>query len=121
MTSARVRSINVTRHQQENGRSGNVRFTPAGGHVQCTSSCLLWANSGHRADSFDHLIGASEQRGRDCEAERFGSLEVDNQLVFGRRLDRHVGWLLALEDAIDVAGSLPVNADWVWRSDHRLW
>jgi hypothetical protein len=24
-----------------------VRFTPESGHVQCTSSCLLWANSGH--------------------------------------------------------------------------
>ena len=22
------------------------RFTPESGHVQCTSSCLLWANSG---------------------------------------------------------------------------
>src|SRR5512143_1399063 len=27
----------------------HVRFTPDSGHVQRTSSCLLWANSGHRA------------------------------------------------------------------------
>src|SRR5262249_29619887 len=26
---------------------GHVRFTPESGHVQCTSLCLLWANSGH--------------------------------------------------------------------------
>ena len=25
-----------------------LRFTPKGGHVQCTSACLLCANSGHR-------------------------------------------------------------------------
>jgi hypothetical protein len=25
----------------------HVRFTPKSGHVQCTSSCLLWAKSGH--------------------------------------------------------------------------
>src|SRR5262245_58522073 len=25
---------------------GHVRFTPESGHVQCTSACLLWANSG---------------------------------------------------------------------------
>jgi hypothetical protein len=25
----------------------HVCFTPESGHVQCTSSCLLWARSGH--------------------------------------------------------------------------
>ena len=25
----------------------HVCFTPKSGHVQCTSACLLWANSGH--------------------------------------------------------------------------
>ena len=27
--------------------NGHVCFTPDSGHVQCTSSCLLWAKSGH--------------------------------------------------------------------------
>jgi len=31
---------------------GHVRFTPESGHVQCTSSCLLWANSGHSCTPF---------------------------------------------------------------------
>ena len=30
-----------------------VRFTPKSGHVQCTGSCLLWANSGHDYISHD--------------------------------------------------------------------
>ena len=61
-----------------------------------------------RAVSFDHLVGARQHARRHVKAERFGGLEVDHQLVLGRRLHRQVGRLLALEDAIDVAGGSPV-------------
>src|SRR5262249_9941329 len=37
---------------------------------------------------FDHLIGAPEERQRDCEAERRGGLEVQDQLDLGRLLHR---------------------------------
>jgi hypothetical protein len=43
---------------------------------------------------FDHLVGAGEQRVRHGEAERFGGLEVDDQLVFGRGLHRELSRLL---------------------------
>src|SRR5215470_20258748 len=33
------------------GAKGDVRFNPESGHVRRTSSCLLWANSGHSAVS----------------------------------------------------------------------
>ena len=52
-----------------------------------------------------------EQVVRHGEAERLGSLEVEHQLELGRRLNRQVGRLLALEDVIDVAGRLPVLVD----------
>jgi hypothetical protein len=39
-------------------------------------------------NSFDHLVGAAEQRERDRKAERLGGLEVDVQLDFGGLLDQ---------------------------------
>ena len=43
----------------------------------------------------DHLVGAVEQHWRHFEAERLGSFQVNHQFVFGRRLHRQVGRLLA--------------------------
>src|SRR5262245_47372975 len=39
--------------------------------------------------------------------KRLSGFEIDRQLKLGWRLHRHVGWLLALEDTIDIAGRLP--------------
>src|SRR5262245_47688134 len=88
-------------------------------HVQCTSPCPLWANSGlmhrnkksTRSSSFDHLVGLREQRGRHGETKCLGRLEVDHQLILGWRLHWHIAGLLTLEDAIDIAGRLPVLVD----------
>jgi hypothetical protein len=58
-------------------------------------------------NSFDHLVGAADQRQRNGKAEGLGSLQVDDQLDFGGLLYRQIGRLLALEDAVDVAGRVP--------------
>ena len=49
--------------------------------------------------SFDHLIGASEQRWRHGETEHPGRLGVDHQLELGRLHHRQVRGLCALGHA----------------------
>ena len=62
---------------------------------------------------FDHLVGANEQRDRHGDAERLGSLQVDNEIVFGRKLHRQLARILALEDAINVSRRLPVLVSYI--------
>jgi hypothetical protein len=41
--------------------------------------------------SLDHLVSKHEQIMRDGKPKRIGCLEVDNELVFDRLLDRQIG------------------------------
>ena len=87
------------------------------------AGCCARAASGHAAAAppssvmnsrRSHSITSSARAssvGGTVEAERLGGLEIDHQFVLGRRLHRQVGGLLALEDAVDVAGRAPVLVD----------
>src|SRR5262245_55519676 len=78
------------------------RFTAESGHVQRTSSCLLWAKSGHRAILFDQLVAELEQSRRHCDAECFGRFEVDDKRELTRLFDRQISRFGALEDLVDI-------------------
>ena len=52
--------------------------------------------------SFDNSVGALLEKQRHVEAERLRGLEIDRQLELDRGLDREIGWLCAIENAIDI-------------------
>jgi hypothetical protein len=62
-----------------------------------------------REDSFDHFVGAGEQRGRNFKAERSGGRQVDDQFKLGRLHYRQVGRLSTLEDLAGVDADLTVR------------
>jgi hypothetical protein len=80
--------------------------------MQCKKACPLYPQERTYAAQqtallFDHLVRACDERGRHREAECLGCFEIDHQLVLSGRLHRQVGWLFALEDAIDIACRAP--------------
>src|SRR5262249_31297463 len=68
---------------------------------------------------FNQFVGAAEHRLRHGDAKRLRGLEVDNQFIFGRRLNRHVGRLFALQNAIDIGGCTPVLVNGIRAIRHK--
>ena len=55
---------------------------------------------------FDHLVGASKQRGRKTQSNRSRRLEVDPEQELGRQFDRQIGRISALQDFVHESRAL---------------
>src|SRR6202011_2346397 len=76
--------------------------------VPTADSCTATNDSPPVADLLDHLVGEREQIVRDFDAERLGSLEIDDQLELGQLHNRQIGGLFALEDSPGVDALLTI-------------
>src|SRR5258708_18049634 len=91
-----LRERHLTRLIELHGRPKRLRMWFLGGtEVRCGSKP-------EDGGLLDHLVGCGEQRLRYCQAKHPCGLEIDDKLILGWRLHRHVGPFLALEDSIDV-------------------
>src|SRR5215471_3996387 len=57
--------------------------------------------------SFDHLVGAQQERLGDCQPERLGGCKIDDEIKLGRLLDRDVAWLRPAQNLVDILGRAP--------------
>src|SRR5215469_5384121 len=53
--------------------------------------------------SFDHLVGAGNQRRRDVQPEPSGSFQIDDQLKLNRLLNRQVARVFPFDNPINVS------------------
>src|SRR5215831_12941305 len=78
----------------------------------CFDQTAVWhsdAARGPSTPSFDHLVGASEQRGRNIEAERLDGLEIEDELELGPLDDRQVCWPFALKNPARINAGFAIS------------
>ena len=64
--------------------------------------------------SFEDLVGAPQDRGRDCQPECGRCLQVDSKLVMGRLFDRQIARRGAVENLRDVMRHSTPQLGTVW-------
>ena len=72
-----------------------------------------------KAPLFDQLVGAQEKRFGDCQAEGLGGGQINDEVEFGRLLDRHIARVGTTQNLIDIIGGAPVQVREVCSIGHQ--
>src|SRR5260370_20356684 len=62
------------------------------------------------SSSFDHLVGAQQDRGGERDADRFGGLQVEDKLELRRLLDRQLGCFCPAREPVHVVGGASAHS-----------
>src|SRR5215813_9220820 len=89
-----------------------------GGRMSCSGS-LRPVAAESEVGSLDDVFGSQQQRRRDGKPERFGGLEIDDQLELGGLLHREIGGLRALEDLVHICGSSMGCVSGIWTIGYK--
>jgi hypothetical protein len=68
---------------------------------------------------FDHLVGTMQERLGDRQPERLGGLEIDDEIKFGRLLDRDIAGFRPAQNLVDQPGGAPEQVREVCRIGHK--
>src|SRR5262249_5129216 len=71
------------------------------------------------ASSFDHLVGAQQERFGDCQPERLGCCKINNEIELGRLLDRNFARLCPAKNLVDIIGGASERVRDVWSVGHQ--
>src|SRR5262245_54065165 len=72
-----------------------------------------------RNASFDHLVGAQQERLGDRQAQRLGGRQINGEVELGRLLDRDVARLRTTQNFIDITSSAPEKVQKVRSIGHQ--
>jgi hypothetical protein len=72
-----------------------------------------------KASLLDQLVGAQEKRFGDCQAEGLGGGQINDEVEFGRLLDRYVAWVGTAQNLVDIIGGAPVQVREVCSIGHQ--
>src|SRR6516165_1235136 len=93
--------------------SRNTRYQ-AGAAPYLDRSSTGWIAPACLAHSFNHLVSAQKEGFRDFQPDCPGRRIIDDEVEFGRPLDRNVAWLRPPQNLVDIVGGTPEQVGKVW-------